>query len=975
MATNKNSMPSGTQASGHGPAQASMRMSEESLRMKSQADWIRAGAEILRPLGGQLPPIRTPLMFRLSAILSAAVLLLLMVSYAALMLLAIWFVADYLLGHLRVLVEGAPVGSVIGYILLGVAVLLLLLLLVKPALHVRQDTMDLLELNPDAHPLIFAYIQQLCKALHTPAPSKISVVTGPTAAAGLKGFFGRASHPKLQLVLGLSLIAGMNLQEFSAVLAHELGHFARHRSSRVLGIINRVNTWFVRAVYEQDRFDYWLSRHSRGPWPVLRLPLLLAQLVMTLGRKLLWGFMMLGHLASSMVSRLNEFGSDQYAARISGSAVSAQALQRTVVLSLAQQAVSADIQDAWRENRLPDDLPQVIVAKARYLREDERQRMMKTVLSTKTGWLDTHPSLADRIAALEDLGVTGAVSSQQPASVLLGDFPEICRKATLALYMHLLKDDFAQAAIVPSETVVQENAQLEEARRALRRYYQGEVLLVRPVFPSHDASVPPADAHQAQADLATARNSMFDSREQLQQMMGRFAHTRQLEHLVLEVQTVLAAGLQAPPQPQLGLQQVTPQTVSARLADIRSLRSACQQVLAPLEAVARKRMTAALQLMRAPGSPVHGTAPLAHVDRLLSAARALQDADDKLDFVVNSTRTLVTLLKLQHSHPSTSTLRHYLSIQSQAVRTSLAALQESLREADYPFEHARGNVTLADYLVKNVPPSNEPAQLAMMGMEALERMDGLVWRVLAQLAKTTEQVESALGLPAREEPRQPHPSTDEPVRRPLRPTKAPAAKQVAMAGSAYLILHVAAHCLFAAFHSYSILPKHDYYRPTIVSSNWTPPPGADVWHLGVQPYKPGMTGYDPAGPYGTTIPGMPRMISTDPWGRQLKPGWSGDPSQMRNNPDHGYNWGRNPSPYEPGALTPGYNPGYQPGGASGGRPLDNPSRTYQFAPGYQPSPGYQSPSPSHYSPSPSFGASGGSSHSSGSPSGGGGSRR
>jgi len=195
-------------------------------------------------------------------------------------------------------------------------------------------------------------------------------------------------------------------------------------------------------------------------------------------------------------------------------------------------------------------------------------------------------------------------------------------------------------------------------------------------------------------------------------------------------------------------------------------------------------------------------------------------------------------------------------------------------------------------------------------------------------------VEAAIGLP-RQEPAQPPAEQEaapgdyvpelarrEPTRveKPWVQVAAAMAVGLAVLGGARLATRASSH--------YAVLPRSEGYRPTIVPETWTPPPQADVWNRGFQPYRPGAT---------TPQPAVPRY----PWQR---------------NPGHA-------SPSPPG-HTPGQ-PIYQPQPTGGWldryRPSRNPyqpGRTNNYPPGYpqphqprQPG-GYQPPSPGGYQPSP-----------------------
>src|SRR5439155_20614652 len=90
------------------------------------------------------------------------------------------------------------------------------------------------------------------------------------ARAGMDGNILGLISRKLVLTIGLPLAAGLDLQDFTGILAHELGHFAQGTAMRLTFIVRRVSFWFFRAVYERDSWDEQLdgawrrSRYSVG---------------------------------------------------------------------------------------------------------------------------------------------------------------------------------------------------------------------------------------------------------------------------------------------------------------------------------------------------------------------------------------------------------------------------------------------------------------------------------------------------------------------------------------------------------------------------------------------------------------------------------------------------------------------------------------------------------------------------------------
>src|SRR6185312_5218043 len=79
-------------------------------------------------------------------------------------------------------------------------------------------------------------------------------------------------------------------------------------------------------------------------------------------RRILWCLMWVGHAVSSMMSRQMEYDADRYLCRLVGSETTQRMLDHLPCIDLAAAAAFSDVNAAWREQRLHDDLPALIAA-------------------------------------------------------------------------------------------------------------------------------------------------------------------------------------------------------------------------------------------------------------------------------------------------------------------------------------------------------------------------------------------------------------------------------------------------------------------------------------------------------------------------------------------------------------------------------------------------------------------------------------
>jgi hypothetical protein len=131
----------------------------------------------------------------------------------------------------------------------------LVFFMVKPILAGRPEQPPRYSLTPQSDPELFALITHICKLVRAPLPSRVDVDCQINASASFRR--GLLSMPGNDVVLtiGLPLAAGLSMQEFAGVLAHEFGHFAQGAGMKLTYIIRAISGWFARVVYERDEWD------------------------------------------------------------------------------------------------------------------------------------------------------------------------------------------------------------------------------------------------------------------------------------------------------------------------------------------------------------------------------------------------------------------------------------------------------------------------------------------------------------------------------------------------------------------------------------------------------------------------------------------------------------------------------------------------------------------------------------------------
>ena len=204
-----------------------------------------------------------------------------------------------------------------------------------------------------------------------------------------------------ELIIGLPLMQALGMREFAAVLAHEFGHFS--------GEHGRMAAWFRRI------HTIW----ARIGTEVEARPLLGFYILPAFSRWYAGRFF--AHAVTFF--RRNEFEADRIAERVTGKEALVSALIRVAVAGayyqeewdrLLEKARQDAVVPAHPFRQLGDRLPDAVLW-------PDAEAALDTAMTAKTDVSDTHPPLAERLAAIgADYKLPAPVEA--PASELLGDF-------------------------------------------------------------------------------------------------------------------------------------------------------------------------------------------------------------------------------------------------------------------------------------------------------------------------------------------------------------------------------------------------------------------------------------------------------------------------------------------------------------------------------------------------------------------------
>lgn len=718
-------------------------------------------SEILKALRQRIEPVRMTAGYRLAIAVVALLMVLLPVIYAGLIALVGWGVYWHLVTNTFILnadVRGkAKAVAVLGYFAPAIVGVILVAFMLKPFFARRRSRFEPQTIGRDQEPFLFEFVDGLCDAVGSPRPKSIMLDDEVNAAAGLMSSVWNPFRNDLLLVIGLPLVAGMSLRQFGGILAHEFGHFSQGAGMRLGRVIDAINRWFSVVVYQRDSWDDKLEAWTRDSDLRWGWVLWLARGGVWLTRKILYGLMLLGDAMSCRLSREMEFDADRHEARFAGSEMLSSTFERLAILSPARRWAIGDLSNSYREGRLVDDFFQLIAIRSGMISDTDRQELIEARLNAPTRWFDTHPSDTERIASVEREQTPGVFQIDAPASVLFQDFAATCRAETLTFYRWQLGEEVAPKSLVPAaELVAQQQAEVEKDE-AMDRVLGG-LYHYYCIFPFPDELVPTTD-------------SVSDVLGKIKDLRGRIkghatAHTEAVQNLRVQctfdqeanlAENLLKGGMTVGPNafrvPLTTLQEVA--TVRAQIVVEKAelLRS-----LSRLWHDFADRLRLPLQLLGLPevAAKLSDAPSLWEESRHLTrSVAAWQKHHDTLMQVYDSRELIQDVSKQLEGRETHEKLLTCLRQAAEQGAAKLQSIQPTFSSVMYPFEHVEREMSVGQYLIGQMPPSDHPGAIHSALTNVMMEGFRLNTRMIGRLCVIAEKVETALGLPLGEKSQPP----------------------------------------------------------------------------------------------------------------------------------------------------------------------------------------------------------------------------
>jgi Zn-dependent protease with chaperone function len=645
-----------------------------------------------------------------------------------------------------------------------------ILFAIKPffARNIRSAAPE--RLKREVEPFLFEYVDAVADAVSAPRPTSIRIDTEANASAGLRRGMASFFTNDLTLTIGLPLVQGLTVRELTGVIAHEFGHFSQTAGMRLGYVIRVTSMWLVRVTFERDAWDAWLiETGDRVGWP-FKVVFLVARFFIYLTRVALYGLTWLGNAISCYLMRQQEYDADLYETRLVGSPTFVRTSRKLQDLGLAHHMAVDDLQRFWEDGRLANDLPAVVAANLANITPKIRTALRKHRRQAETGLFDSHPSDADRIARSREETESAAflfdgTPDDYPATILFQDFGRLSRAASSKFYKSVLEEEFDEKRLCPAKRLIQENSHETQAFRALDRFFQTRIPLMRPLSIDPAAETKPRDSQHAAelaASLKGARKRMLELLPRYKKLVDRHDHAEGAVFSTAAAQMLLDCGLSIRHR-SFRLPNGRRRTIDEKLE--RS-RKGLQQIAASLfeyESEAATRLSCAMQLIQM-------DAVAKRIPNGDALRREVGESIPNTRFVGNAMANLLPMGILYHrlfvltSSMNRNETRRDLIEKIFSTMEKLSALlnqtSKSLGNRQYPFEHGSAAMTIREYALPTVPEDDDFWGMVSATDHLMQKLCTLQVRLFARIANAVEQVETAIGLPLLPDPKDDDDSED-----------------------------------------------------------------------------------------------------------------------------------------------------------------------------------------------------------------------
>jgi hypothetical protein len=414
----------------------------------------------------------------------------------------------------------------------------------------------------------------------------------------------------------------------------------------------------------------------------------------------------------------------------------------------------SDLGNFYREGRLGDNLPKLILLNVDQLPEKVHAKIDEKILESKTGLFDTHPADPERMASAAKEDTDGIFTLRLPAAHLFRRFDFLSRAVTWDYYKEIFGAELKKSDLHPVDKLMEMQKQQQDAWKALRRFFQGHVAWYRPMPTPTAAFKMPARPAETLTLMKKQRAAMLAAANEYGEVWEKYdaVDTELIEIGLADI--LLKSGLRVRrkdfsiPLTSRDEVQIARDTAERRIGKL-------EPKLVPFEDAAADRLYAALQLARTPQvrEVLEGQgATVAELDQLLALFNHVNERLGQLLVIRDAQIAMGKLLSLLSESNDNPQLISQITDRMAEMKDHILHLRESFEGILYPFDHARADISVADYLLKAIPDGENPFELYEAADSIGNALPPMQARVTGRLCQIAEMVETHCGLPLLEDP-------------------------------------------------------------------------------------------------------------------------------------------------------------------------------------------------------------------------------
>ncbi len=314
-----------------------------------------------------------------------------------------------------------------------------LVAVVRRLVRIRQNSKDFFSVPPQSQPELHAFVNHVAKLLRVPAPRAIRL----DAEVGLILRPGSVKDILLgngpEIVIGLPLLYGLSARQLSGVIAHAYAGYTADARQFGYPLLCAIDRWLF-AQSGITRSSMSIREEFQSLDGSNRSRQCLTYALQPFDFLVQGTFYLLYRLISAftfVVNRSVDMVGDQFSSRIAGSTEFRSTQFRLRSLHYGQQQANRELLKSWRNSKLSDNFPYLVVNHADTLQLSLRPRLIQEMEELVTPLTRSRIVDLGRIVNVEHYQDEGACYLLGSAVSLLRDADQIARSVSIDHYHSL----------------------------------------------------------------------------------------------------------------------------------------------------------------------------------------------------------------------------------------------------------------------------------------------------------------------------------------------------------------------------------------------------------------------------------------------------------------------------------------------------------------------------------------------------------